>query len=103
MEDLRVVIDSAEFKRPVLFGGSDAGCICALFAATHPDLTSALIVYGPEARGTASSDYPWAWTAEEGEGYRAEMDAGGGRGEYTGRTGEWSVPSRTAAIGQRRW
>jgi pimeloyl-ACP methyl ester carboxylesterase len=44
MEDLRVVIDSAEFKRPVLFGGSDAGCICALFAATHPDLTSALIV-----------------------------------------------------------
>lgn len=65
MEDLRVVIDSAEFKRPVLFGGSDAGCICALFAATHPDLTSALIVYGPEARGTASSDYPWAWTAED--------------------------------------
>ena len=47
MEDLRVVIDSAEFKRPVLFGGSDAGCVCALFAATHPDRTSALIVYGP--------------------------------------------------------
>jgi pimeloyl-ACP methyl ester carboxylesterase len=59
MEDLRVVIDSAEFKRPVLFGGSDAGCICALFAATHPDRASALIVYGPEARGTATSDYPW--------------------------------------------
>ena len=62
MEDLRVVIDSAGFDRPVLFGGSDAGCICALFAATHPDRTAALIVYGPEARGTASSDYPWAWT-----------------------------------------
>jgi pimeloyl-ACP methyl ester carboxylesterase len=36
MEDLRAVIDSADFKRPVLFGGSDSGCICALLAATHP-------------------------------------------------------------------
>ena len=69
VEDLRVVIEAAGFTRPVLFGGSDAGCICALFAATHPDRTSALIVYGPEARGTASSDYPWAWTSDEWEAY----------------------------------
>jgi class 3 adenylate cyclase len=103
MEDLRVVIDSAEFKRPVLFGGSDAGCICALFAATHPDLTSALIVYGPEARGTASSDYPWAWTAEEWEVYLAEMDAGWGTDEYTGRMFEWTMPSAKADPEQRRW
>jgi class 3 adenylate cyclase len=103
MEDLRVVIDSAEFKRPVLFGGSDAGCICALFAATHPDLTAALIVYGPEARGTASSDYPWAWTAEEWEVYLAEMDAGWGTDEYTGRMFEWIMPSAKADPEQRRW
>ena len=103
MEDLRVVIDSVEFKRPVLFGGSDAGCICALFAATHPDLTSALIVYGPEARGTASSDYPWAWTAEEWEVYLADMDAGWGTDEYTGRMFEWIMPSAKADPEQRRW
>ena len=103
MEDLRVVIDSAEFKRPVLFGGSDAGCICALFAATHPDLTSALIVYGPEARGTASGDYPWAWTAEEWDVYLAEMDAGWGTDEYTGKMFEWIMPSAKADPEQRRW
>ena len=103
MEDLRVVIDSAEFKRPVLFGGSDAGCICALFAATHPHLTSALIVYGPEARGTASTDYPWAWTAEEWEVYLAEMDAGWGTDEYTGRMFDWLMPSAKADPEQRRW
>ena len=103
MEDLRVVIDSAGFKRPVLFGGSDAGCICALFAATHPDRTSALIVYGPEARGTASSDYPWAWTTEEWEVYLADMDAGWGTDEYAARTFEWIMPSARADPEQRRW
>jgi pimeloyl-ACP methyl ester carboxylesterase len=102
MEDLRVVIDSAEFKRPVLFGGSDAGCICALFAATHPDLTSALIVYGPEARGTASSDYPWAWTAEEWEVYLAGMDAGWGTDEYTGRMVERHHTVVRAMLGRYR-
>lgn len=40
MEDLRAVIESADFTRPALFGGSDAGGICALLAATHPDRTS---------------------------------------------------------------
>jgi pimeloyl-ACP methyl ester carboxylesterase len=36
MKDLRFVMDSAEFKRPVLLGGSDAGCICALFGGNPP-------------------------------------------------------------------
>ena len=103
MEDLRVVIDSAEFKRPVLFGGSDAGCVCALFAATHPDRTSALIVYGPEARGTASSDYPWAWTTEEWEVYLADMDSGWGTDAYAARTFEWIMPSARADSEQGRW
>jgi class 3 adenylate cyclase len=103
MDDLRVVIDAVGFKRPVLFGGSDAGCICALFAATHPDRTSALIVYGPEARGTASSDYPWAWTTEEWEVYLANMDAGWGTDEYAATTFEWIMPSRRADPEQRRW
>jgi class 3 adenylate cyclase len=103
VEDLRVVIDSAELERPVLFGGSDAGCICSLFAATHPDLTSALIVYGPEARGTASSDYPWAWTSEEWEVYLADMDAGWGTDEYAARMLEWIMPSAAGDPEQQRW
>jgi class 3 adenylate cyclase len=103
MEDLRVVIDSAEFKRPVLFGGSDAGCICALLAATHPDRTSALIVYGPEARGTASGDYPWAWTSEEWEVYLADMDAGWGTDEYATRMFQWLMPSARVDPEQQRW
>jgi class 3 adenylate cyclase len=103
MDDLRVVIEAAGFKRPVLFGGSDAGCICALLAATHPELPSALIVYGPEARGTASGDYPWAWTSEEWDAYLADMDAGWGSDEYARRTFEWTMPSTKLDPEQQRW
>lgn len=103
VEDLRVVIDAVGFVRPVLFGGSDAGGICALFAATHPERTSALIVYGPEARGTASRDYPWAWTSEEWQEYLADMESGWGTAEYAARTCDWSVPSAKDDPELQRW
>jgi len=103
MEDLRVVIDAAAFKRPVLLGGSDAGCICALFAATYPERTSALIVYAPEARGTASADYPWAWTNEEWNVFLADMDDGWGTDEYAARMFEWVMPSAAGDPKQLRW
>jgi class 3 adenylate cyclase len=103
VEDLRVVIDAAGFAQPVLFGGSDTGCICALFAATHPDRTSALIVYGPEARGTASRDYPWAWTSEQWQEYLADLETGWGTADYAARTWDWSVPSAKGDPELQRW
>ena len=103
MEDLRVVIDSAGLERPVLFGGSDAAGICALFAATYPGRTSALIVYGAEARGRASSDYPWAWTDDEWEAHLARMDAGWGTDAYAAQTFEHVMPSARDDPEQRRW
>jgi pimeloyl-ACP methyl ester carboxylesterase len=76
MDDLRVVIDAAGFEHPVLFGGADSGSIGALYAATYPERTAALIVLGSAARGRVSSDYPWAWTADQWETYLAELAAG---------------------------
>lgn len=103
VEDLRVVIDAAELNRPVLFGGSDAGCICALFGATHPDRASALIVYGPEARGTASHDYAWAWTTDRWDEYLADLGRGWGSDEYAAKILEWIMPSARGDPEQRRW
>jgi len=100
---LRSVIEAAGFARPVLFGGSDAGCICALFAATHPDRTSALIVYGPEARGTASSDYPWAWTTDEWQAYLADLERGWGTADYAARVFDWLLPSAKGNSELRQW
>ena len=103
VEDLRVVIDAVGFTRPVLFGGSDAGCICALFAATHPDRTSALIVYGPEARGTASSDYPWAWTSDEWQTYLADLESGWGSADYAAKMLDSIIPSARGDPELRQW
>lgn len=103
MDDLEAVVDAAHFERPVLFGGSDAASICALFAATHPDRTSALIAYGPEARGTAAPDYPWAWSVEEWDAYLAELSSGWGTDEYTKRIFEWLLPSERGDAEQRAW
>jgi class 3 adenylate cyclase len=103
VEDLRVVIEAAGFTRPVLFGGSDAGCICALFAATHPDRTSALIVYGPEARGTASSDYPWAWTSDEWQAYLEDLESGWGTADWAARMFDWIMPSAKGDPELRQW
>ncbi len=67
--------------------------MCALFAATHPDRASALIVYGPEARGTATRDYPWAWTSEDWQAYLAEMETGWGTEDYGTRWFRRLMPS----------
>jgi class 3 adenylate cyclase len=103
MEDLGAVVDAAGFERPVLFGGSDAASVCALFAATHPDRTSALIAYGAEARGTAAPDYPWAWSAEAWHEYLTELASGWGTDAYTKRVFDWLVPSERADAEQRVW
>jgi class 3 adenylate cyclase len=34
--------------------------MCMLFAATYPERTSALVLWGAMARSTAADDYPWA-------------------------------------------
>ena len=65
MDDVRVVTDAAGSERAALFGISEGGPMCALFSATHPDRTIALIMAGSYARRTRTLDYPWAPTKEE--------------------------------------
>jgi class 3 adenylate cyclase len=39
---------------------SEGATMCMLFAATYPERTSALVLWGAMARSTADDDYPWA-------------------------------------------
>ena len=103
MDDLEAVVDAAGFERPVLLGGSDAASVCALFAATHPDRTSALIAYGPEARGTVAPDYPWAWSVEEWDDYLSDLASGWGTDAYAKRIFAWLVPSARDDAEQFTW
>jgi pimeloyl-ACP methyl ester carboxylesterase len=60
MDDFRAVLDAAESKRAALLGTCEGGALSALFAATYPQRTRALILANSFARATATADYPWA-------------------------------------------
>ena len=58
MDDVSAAMDAAGSERAVLFGVSEGGPMCMTFAATYPERTSALILYGTFARGMRGPDYP---------------------------------------------
>jgi pimeloyl-ACP methyl ester carboxylesterase len=60
MDDVRAVMDTVGSERAALLGYSEGGPMCALFAATYPARTTALITAGSYARRTWAPDYPWA-------------------------------------------
>jgi pimeloyl-ACP methyl ester carboxylesterase len=75
MDDVRAVLDAVGSERAALFGYSEGGPMCALFAATYPERTSALIMYGAYAKRLWSTDYPWAPTPAEREAWYATLMA----------------------------
>jgi pimeloyl-ACP methyl ester carboxylesterase len=75
MDDVRAVMDAAGSERAVLFGYSEGGPMAILFAATYPQRTAALVLYGSFARRLWSEDYPWGKTAEERARYAAELES----------------------------
>jgi class 3 adenylate cyclase len=103
MEDLGVVMDGVGSNGAVLFGGGDSGSLCAVFAATYPERTAALITYGTAARGTIAADYPWAWTAAQWDTYLSGLTAGWGTAEYAAETMAWTTPSLANDAEQLRW
>jgi DNA-binding winged helix-turn-helix (wHTH) protein/alpha-beta hydrolase superfamily lysophospholipase len=74
MDDLRAVMDAAGSQRAVLFGYSEGGPMCVLFAATYPERCAALALYGTYAKRIRSDDYPWAPTAADRRAYAEELE-----------------------------
>ena len=83
MDDVRAVMDAVDSRRAVLLGVSEGGTMCALFAATYPERTRGIILYGSYAKRIWSPDYPWGPTLAErqkffdliNEGWGGEVDA----------------------------
>jgi len=79
MDDVRAVMEAAGSERAVLFGHSEGGPMCALFAAAYPQRTERLIIYGSFAARRWHPDYPWAPTPEERQRHiRAVKEGWGG-------------------------
>jgi len=65
MDDVRAVMDAAGSERAALVGWSEGVAMSGLFAATYPERTWALVLYGGSARELRAPDYPWGPTEAE--------------------------------------
>jgi pimeloyl-ACP methyl ester carboxylesterase len=79
MDDVRAVLDAIGSSRAALVGVSEGGPMSLLFAATYPERTSALVLYGSYARRAWAPDHPWGITRERMSGILEtfEKDWGG--------------------------
>ncbi len=76
MDDLRAVMDAVGIERAAQFGISEGGSLAALFAASHPERTNSLILYGAFARFRH-----WMATDEGFDALMKYMDERWGTGE----------------------
>jgi len=83
IDDIRAVMDAAKSERAHLMGVSEGVPMSILFAATYPERTRSLILYGGRARFTRAPDYPWGPTEEESEEYLQRLIANGWQQDFT--------------------
>jgi class 3 adenylate cyclase len=65
MHDVQAILDEARSERAALFGVSEGGPMSLLYAATYPERTSALVLYGTYAKRSWAPDYPFAWKDDQ--------------------------------------
>ena len=65
MADVTAVLDACGSDRVVIEAQAEAAMLAVVFAATHPERVSHLILMHPMARMTAAPGYEWAWADEE--------------------------------------
>ena len=99
MDDVRAVMDQVGSTQASLVGVSEGGPMCALFAATYPEKTRALVMIGTYAKRLRDPDYPWAPTREQREAFYQLI-----RDEWGGPIGlEERAPSVAADPAFRTW
>ena len=64
-DDIRAVMDAVGSERAFVFGSSEGGSMACVFAATHPERTRGLILWGTQATWIRTDDYPWGRSMEE--------------------------------------
>ena len=99
-DDMRAVLDAASSERAALFGGAEGGPMCALFAATFPERTGALILGASYARRKWAPDYPWGLDQEAQERILASYESRWGTDGFAVRS---VAPSLAESVAFRKW
>jgi pimeloyl-ACP methyl ester carboxylesterase len=103
MDDVRAILDAVGSQRAALIGYSEGASMAALFAATYPDRTAALVMYG--------SFLAWDWMAdgrfptrhESAQRAIAEIEERWGDPDYCDELLENDAPSMLGDEAFRRW
>lgn len=93
MDDVRAVMDAVGSERAALFGVSEGGAMSMLFAATYPERTRALVLYG-----TYAHYLTWVISGEALNAFIDVIERGWG----TGVTVQFFMPSKAADENYRR-
>jgi DNA-binding SARP family transcriptional activator/pimeloyl-ACP methyl ester carboxylesterase len=80
VDDANAVLDAAGSERAVVLGISAGAPTAALFAASHPERTRALIMHGGYARFLAGDDYELGYGRSGVESFISHMEANWGTG-----------------------
>ncbi len=103
MDDIRAVLDAIGSSRAVLFGTLDGAPLSILFAATYPQKTLALVLWGGQARSLWAPDYAWAKTQEEWETEIKRDEDEWGSDAHVDRMVAQLAPSRTGDLEFKQW
>lgn len=93
MDDVRAVMDAAGSQRAALLGVSEGGPMSIMFAATYPERTRALVLYG----SFAAHPLRQSLTPEQLEARLNAIERSWGTGQYTARF----APNRASEAGVR--
>ena len=80
VNDMLAVMEAAGSEKAAIMGISETAAMSLLFAAAHPEMTTAVIAYGAWTNGSDTRPaYPWAPSADDDE-WLAELERNWGRG-----------------------
>jgi pimeloyl-ACP methyl ester carboxylesterase len=99
MDDVRAVMDAVGSERAALFGASEGGPMSVLFAATYPERTSALVLYGSYARRSWARDHACGHTEQEWQAMIDAIETGWGEA----RSPDLRAPSVADDQSYRQW
>ena len=93
LDDINAVLSAAGVERAAIYGWGEAVPLAALFAATYPEKTLAVLLDGP-LRLKWAPDYPWGTKPDDEEAYVNRMYEIWGQDEHSLEIGQLTCGDR---------
>jgi len=98
-DDISAVLEATDSERATVIGVGDSGPLAMLFAASHPQRVTSLVLINTGARLVQGPDYPWGLTSDQVERFlRRTRETWG-----TGGIADVFSPSASSDERYRQW